>query len=129
MHAVPAEDSGGEGQVQHVHAVLVPALPAEPLRGGGGSCQPAGGMGLPKVPRRLQLQQLPQGKPAGRLLVPSHISLADMHLGVLLSGPCSMYFSRLWGTAMGFLIHACMHDQLNWSVHASVVCPSCVAGR
>jgi len=33
---VPAKDCGGEGQVQQLHAVLVPALPAQPLRRGGG---------------------------------------------------------------------------------------------
>ena len=66
MHAVSPEDGRGEGQVHRLHAVLVPALPAKSLRGRGGCCQPDGGLGLPQMPWRLQLQQLPEGKLALR---------------------------------------------------------------
>ncbi len=32
--AVPAEDGGDQGEVRQVHPVVVPPLPAEPLRRG-----------------------------------------------------------------------------------------------
>lgn len=86
---MPPEDGGGESQVHQMHALLVPAVPLEPLRrgGGGGTFQTAApqqlcrqrttvqtsiyrtagvkaeGVAVPQMQRRLQLQQLPQGDP------------------------------------------------------------------
>lgn len=57
--AVPAEDGGGQGQVRQMHPLVVPQVPAQPVRrarGGGGR---GGRLGVPALPRRLQLQQLP----------------------------------------------------------------------
>lgn len=47
--------------MRQVHPVVVPRLPAEPVRGAGGGGGRGARLALPAVPGRLQLQQLPQG--------------------------------------------------------------------
>ena len=47
--------------MRQVHAVVVPQVPAQPVRRARGGGRGGGRLGVPALPRRLQLQQLPQG--------------------------------------------------------------------
>ena len=56
--------------MRHLHPVVVPQVPAQPVRRARGGCRLGRRLGVPALPRRLQLQQLPQGAPRTFALLP-----------------------------------------------------------